>query len=462
MGERVPTSVDSYAAAAAFAIAGASARALMLSSIALHLAAIALSWSAIARRVDGGRAAMCVAPLVFASSPVETYVLYPPREASIAIAALAVWTLDRAADEASAKGARAIAIGGALVALACFADPYALVLAPPIAAMGVACALVAGDRAASVKRVASLAAGLAIGALPFAILRARAPAPGPVALTMDALARNAKLLAQPCLPWTIGATALAARGDAMTYATWDAPIAVRLVQIAGGALFVAGIVLGGACVFARRVPWPARRLAIAGALGLVVTIAGFLASPMVMDAFSSRYLVAIVVLAPLAFAPLAWRVGARATLAWVAPCAIACGVAGWVGRGPLGAPAANGEAEEASLVSTLATRGITRATADYWTAYRLTFLWREAVVVVPTNLAEDRYAPYRASFDAAPRVAYVFDPRRSREDAAWIDRQLAARAIPFTREESLAVGRFGVTILKREGAAGEAEASVGR
>ena len=51
--------------------------------------------------------------------------------------------------------------------------------------------------------------------------------------------------------------------------------------------------------------------------------------------------------------------------------------------------------------------GIRDAIADYWIAYRFTFLAHEQVIVVPDNDLADRYAPYRARVMAAPARARI-------------------------------------------------------
>ena len=76
--------------------------------------------------------------------------------------------------------------------------------------------------------------------------------------------------------------------------------------------------------------------------------------------------------------------------------------------------------DERALEKLLRDRSIHAGTADYWVSYRLTFLFREAALIVPTNLSEDRYKPHRDAFEASPVVAYIYDPRRSRESPdAW-------------------------------------------
>jgi hypothetical protein len=72
------------------------------------------------------------------------------------------------------------------------------------------------------------------------------------------------------------------------------------------------------------------------------------------------------------------------------------------------------------LVTDLEQRGIRNAYAPYWTAYKATFLAHERVVVTPIN-GWDRYPPYTARVDAAPREAYLFavdPPNVSPQDSA--------------------------------------------
>jgi hypothetical protein len=450
-GSGYQTSIDSAFAALVFGVLGPTPRALVLSSLGLHLVVISLAWSVLARRIDGVRAALAVFPLVVSSSPLQTYILYPPRQASLTIAVAALWAFDRAAE---ARRARAFATGAALLAVACFADPYALIFVPPIGAFGLACAIDRANVRASLARIGGLMLGALVGGTPFFLLRASARATdGQLALVLDrgTLLRHARLLLDACLPWTIAARGWSAEG-ALGYAPWNGPFAARVLLRVGGTLFLVAIAVGGGAVFARSLAWSTRRLAIAGGLALPVTIAGFLVSPMVMDLFSARYLAAIPLLAPFALAPLAEKLGLRRFALLVAPCAAASAIAGWVGYGPfLRAPSAPNEpSDEARLEAALEARRVPVAIADYWAAYRLTFLTGERLVVVPLNPAEDRYPPYRAPLETAATVVYVFDPARSREDGDWMEDRVRAGETPYLPEfERLDVGRFHALLLAR-------------
>jgi hypothetical protein len=468
-GSGYQTSVDSAFVALSFGVLGPTPRALVVASLGLHLVLLALTGSVLARRTTPTIAALAVFPLVVTTSPLQTYILYPPRQASLTVAVAALWALDRAAD---ARTVRAFATGGALLGLACFADPYALVLVPPIAAFGIACAIdskgeSAGvlsarrpiDRARareSLLRVAGLALGGAAGTLPILLLRSSARATaGQLALGAGAIARNGRLLVESCLPWTIGAQAWM-DGGARGYVPWDGTPPLRALVFAGGSFFLLAVAAGGALPFVapfrrwRSLEWETRRLAIAGGLALPVTIGGFLASPMVMDLFSARYLAAITVLSPFALAPLAQLLPARWFAIAIVPSAAAAAIVGWVGYGPFLRAAPDDPSDEARLEAALAERGVRVARADYWAAYRLTFLTQERLIVVPTNAAEDRYPPYRARFERESLVAYVFDPERSRERVP-APTQAGERAGEAEGVETIRAGRFTATLLKRAG-----------
>jgi 4-amino-4-deoxy-L-arabinose transferase-like glycosyltransferase len=81
--------------------------------------------------------------------------------------------------------------------------------------------------------------------------------------------------------------------------------------------------------------------------------------------------------------------------------------------------------QDARLVQFLRTRGLTRVYAtEYRLAPRLTFDAGEAVIFAEPH--EDRYPPYTALVDAAPRVAYLFDTPLAEPFAATL-RAIGAR-----------------------------------
>jgi len=113
--------------------------------------------------------------------------------------------------------------------------------------------------------------------------------------------------------------------------------------------------------------------------------------------------------------------------------------------------AGGGAHDEMLLGEELRRRGARNAVADYWVSYRLTFLWRETVAVVPIHAAEDRYAPYRDAFERAGRFAYVFDPARSKERFGSMLAELQAAA--GSTGERVDVGALTAVVFDRGGMA---------
>jgi hypothetical protein len=194
---------------------------------------------------------------------------------------------------------------------------------------------------------------------------------------------------------------------------------------------------------------------MAGAAMLPVALVGFLFSVMPMDHFSARYLVAIILMAPFALAPVVERVGAPVLAAVLSPYLASAAVAGWLGYGNEAtrlrstAPLAM-EADDRALLDALRVRGITRAVADYWASYRLTFLSGERVVVVPWHESQDRYAPYRKDVASASTVAYVYHPVQSLERLADREALFRSGATEYVPEfETVHAGRYTVLVLRR-------------
>ena len=102
--------------------------------------------------------------------------------------------------------------------------------------------------------------------------------------------------------------------------------------------------------------------------------------------------------------------------------------------------------EEVVLADALRAEGIRYAAAQYWLAYRLTFLFDEDPVVVPLAGADDRYRPYRDGFETAPVVAYLFHPSEPRAQWETTAAQLDAQGLTYRREQ---IAGFTVLIVRR-------------
>jgi 4-amino-4-deoxy-L-arabinose transferase-like glycosyltransferase len=170
----------------------------------------------------------------------------------------------------------------------------------------------------------------------------------------------------------------------------------------GMLLFVAAAAALLAVLLRRRSP-----LELPAAVALTFPFV-YAASPFTANRLEPRYLILLApVLALLLGSLLADRRAAAAGLAAAAAIAVVAlvRVADSGGIAP-GAPDVRAPADLGPLVRTLKREGVSRAWADYWVAFRVTFLTREHIVVAPTYSA--RYPRYNELVEESPGAARIF------------------------------------------------------
>jgi hypothetical protein len=132
---------------------------------------------------------------------------------------------------------------------------------------------------------------------------------------------------------------------------------------------------------------------------------------------------------------------------------VAAAIGGWLGfgayvRGPRVVRIPRGTAqEEAQVAALLRQRGIKYAAANYWLAYRLTFLWAENPIVIPLDPSGDRYPAYQRGFDRASEAAFVFHPSAARSDPARYALRLKQSGASYER---LKLADFTIFILHKQ------------
>lgn len=479
-GSGYQTAADSYVAALFFAVLGPSGLALRLSTLLEHIVLTLAVFGILARRFRPAVAALLAAVLVFTPDTLHTYILYPPRQLSLTLCFVGLWLADSVtapaaaatSDESTAglpqprrawKGLLRVAAGAALGTLACAADPYALIFLPLWGVWIVALVFDAwrGEAGAEKgwavrgRRLGAAAAGAAVGAIPFLLLLIHPKhTEGTLSLNWADVPRRWQLLIDECLPALVSTRVYAYAPDG-SWGVYPFPPIFQALQRAFGWLFLAAVASGFGLALVRRIPLSVRRLGVAGAAALPLTVAAFLSSSMVMDRHSSRYLAALLLFAPFALAPLAHVLsGARAAIVLL-PYLCSAAVGGWTSFRPF----CDGlridrtwgrQADAWALFRALEERHIRYGIADYWSSYRLTFLWREAIIVVPKAVSTDRYAPQREAFSKAEVVAYIHDRERSDESADDVAAAVAAGKTPFEpRFERLTAGSFTALVLTR-------------
>ncbi|MFO0680205.1 MAG: hypothetical protein U0169_27025 [Polyangiaceae bacterium] len=374
----------------------------------------------------------------------HSFALYPPREASLAIAFVSWWGL-HVAPKASRPRA-AFFVGGLLFALSVYADPYALLFVPATFAL-----VAFATRESGLRSGAFALVGALVGTIPTIVLWRRPEAAhGTASLSFDVLAHNWAIFRDVAFPWGTSAVAYAKGEHVLAWEVHPFGFGFRVVQVVGAVLFVGLTIAGGVLAFAKTTTSEVRRLGVTGLVLFVSTIGGFLVSRMVMDLFSTRYLAALVLAVPLAWAPVLAKLGLDRTFALAAPYVVASAVAGWVAFSPfVDGPRwvhAQASRDERELADILASKRVTIGVADYWTAYRFAFLADERVKLVPIHAREDRYAPWRGEFGSALSFVYVFDPERSRES---FEEQRSGWLSGAARYELLHVGSLRAVIVDR-------------
>ena len=450
-GAGYQSSFDAVLAALAFRVAGATPLILMLVPLAGHLLLEVLTFDILRRRLGVWAGLLATLPVVFTPQAVNGVVLYAPRQWSITFIFVGLWLLEGASQ--SRRPLPRYVAGMAMGPIAAAVDLYTLQLMPGFAAFALACSVDDWSGLTSRwRRLAATGGGAVLGWVANRLIRRHPGAStGTARLSLEPLEQNANLLWEECLPWLLG-YGVYTPDDSYAMVRWEPPLVFALFQRLGAVLFVLGVVGGGLALFFRRLPWRIRRLGGLGAMMSAAALGGFLVSRMPVDMWSARYLAPIIWFSPFALAPAAALLRTRRFALALAPYLLTAAVGGWVSygtyvRGPLPRWDARGVAqEELEVARVLRERGVTAAAAQYWLAYRLSFLFEESPVVMPLEEGQDRYRPYRTAFDEAARVAYIFHPSEAQEQPEPYEAMLRETG---ARYERLKVADFTLLIVTR-------------
>ncbi|MBX5484245.1 MAG: glycosyltransferase family 39 protein [Myxococcaceae bacterium] len=436
--------------APAFLIFGHGPLVLMAVPLALHIVANLLAWDVLRRRLSPHRAFLLSLVLVFTPQAINGVALYEPRQGSITCMFAAIWFFDRASSWKHPPVA--LAAGAVLLPVGLYADLFVLQMVVVILVFGI---LTLWDERPSLKtaavRVAAIAVPFGIGLLALRwIQRAANVGETPTSLSWDQLGPNFHLLWDKCLGWVLGYKVYQPFIRSQP-ALWHPPGWFAVFQKVGAALFVMLILSALALVFARRIPWTLRRLGILGAGCAIASFVGFLLSTSPVDVWSARYLAPIVWMAPFALAPMAYRLTGRGAAVWLGPYLLTAAVGGWVsyagsvdGFWPRLDP--RGQAiDERELGAILRSKGVRAGMADYWLAYRLTYLWDEVPVLAPFT-GWERYWPYREAASRADPYVLVFHPMEPFSRPEPFEQALRERQVPY---DKVVVGDFTALIVRR-------------
>lgn len=444
------TSFDSLMALPFFLLFGATPLVLMCVTVLAQLVSAWLAYAIVARRLGPWQGFVVTLPLVFMTMGLNIYLFFNMRQWCMALVLLSFFFIDRAAE--ALRPALLLVLGIVTGFVAMFVDLFAAQFMPGLILF--AC-LTALDGTWKFKPWPALLnrvlLGTGLGVIVLTALRGLAHvSTGRASLNTRLIPKNWPLLVEQCLPSVIGSKIFAMQNSTVALAAspwWLSP-----VQFLGAIMFVAVLVSGAALFFVKRIPWRTRVLGAVGAGVAFTSIFGFLCSSTAVDIVGGRLLLPVVLTLPFTLAPLAFLGATAPRLGLIlSPYLFTAAIGGWLSYGvlvdgPLPQRTDLGAMhEERALATLLREHEVRYAAANYWMAYRLTFILGENPIVVPEN-SEDRYPRWRSEFDKASRVAYLVHPDRPELKLEEVEAQLVERQLKY---EKLTAERYTVLLVEQ-------------
>ena len=443
------TSIDSVIALPFLALFGSTPFVLMCVTLFGQLTTALLAYAIAERRIGPWPAVLVSLPLVFMTMGVNIYLFFNVRMWCLAMMLGAFLLIDRSVE--AARPRLTLALGILLGFLSMFADLYASQLIPGLLLF----AILSGLDGTSLRWKAfppvlkNVGAATALATVVLVVLRRLAEVrTGRATLNMRQIPYNWSLFTDECFQWMAGTKLFAfnASGGAELH---PSPGWIAVLQVLGLVTLVLLLVSGAALFFMERIPWRIRVLGAVGSGVAFSTCFGFLCSNTAVDIWGTRLLLPLILTLPLTLAPVTHVLGKRAWIALL-PYLLSTAITGWLSYGvfvdglvPV-RTTRGAMTEERAVGEFLRAKGIRYAAADYWVAYRLSFILGENPIVVP-EASEDRYPKWRARFDAEPHVAYLVHPSSPALSAEAIEAALVERKQAFERSTVEGFTVFEVT-----------------
>ena len=444
-------SIDSVMATPFFALFGSTPLVLMCVTLLGQLTFTWLAYSIVSRRLGPWPGFVATLPLAFMTMALNIYLFFDIRQWCVVVVLLAFWVIDRAAE--SRRPSLMLFLGMVLVFGSLFVDLFAVQFMPGLILFAILSALDGTLKIRpSVPRLGAVLIGAGAGFCLLQTLRGVAHLNTSRAqLSPGFFSRNWPLLGEQCLPWLIGAKvfAMSTMGgiEAVQSPFWLLP-----VQFAGALVFGIALLSGAALFFVQRIPWRVRVLGAVGSGVACTSLCGFLLSGTAEDIMGARLLLPVIVTLPFTLAPVAFLAGSAPRFALViSPYLLMTAIGGWLSygamvEGPLPARTVRGSlTQDLALAEFLRSRGVQYAAANYWIAYRLSFVLDEKPIVVPEG-SEDRYPRWRREFDAQRKVAYLTDAQGMGVNLEELQRRLFAESVHF---EKFSVEGYQVLIVEK-------------
>jgi Dolichyl-phosphate-mannose-protein mannosyltransferase len=486
--------LDAILAAASFKLFGPTPFALLLVPLVGMELLIVLWFDLLRRFVSPWAALACVMPLVVATIAINSPMIYLMRQTLMTMVALGCWMFWKAAGQR--RPWLLLFVGGFLLGLSLWVDFFGAALMPAAWVMALGAAhegavqtqahtaapsfvedlqprsllatlraeggrgffttLRAAGASGFLTTLRAAGARLFVAMLGFAAglalttwLRGGLGGGGAASTTFDRFKYNLTLLLETCLPFSVG-TKVFIRGEPLHAQLWTPSPGIFALQRAGAVALGLAVLVALVAVFVRRTPRAVRWLVLAGLAALTSGLGGFLISIMPTDMWSARYLAPVFWFMPMTLAAMACWWGPRAMWIVLSPYFATAAICGWLTYGvfvdgPRPTLHPRGAAQdERALFDALKAENVTVAAAQYWLAYRLSFLSQERLIVMPLDESADRYPPYRQAFAGSQRQALIFHPSEPRAQPSQYVQMLRSMNAKF---ETRQIAGFTVLLL---------------
>ncbi len=431
--------------ALAFLIGGATPLTTILAPVVALCISVCLMRATLASHLPPMVATLAALLLLLSAQMENSFSFFPIRHVSLALLVASIWMINRSMGPVSAQR---LFVAALLCGLALMSDLLLLQTLPAMAILGCfAVRSMSGNRSRGIFALAG-GVGFPLGMMFIARLMS-AGAQSNLQLDFSLVGHNWTVLSHQALPYAFGWRTVLSYDQAVNPVV-EVPAVIRIVQMGLGVMFLLATLSGAVLFFKRTLPGNARLIGLVGTAGVVSSLGAFLVSAAPFDAFSARYLIPILVFAPLSVVPILNLLSARIAATVLLPFLIHFAIAGWLSYGDQvqnGLPARADRwalDDETALRQLVRDRNIRHGLSGYWHAYRLTFLFEREAVIVPFQEFLDRSPGYRAQVGGASRTCAIFHSNEPAAEPDSFERMLLDRGLSFERKT---VGKYTVFLM---------------
>lgn len=405
-------SLESLIIAGFFRLLGENSYAVLATT---YLAYLILLWAihAILRRyLPIGKATLAALFVVIAAPPLLFGTFYPPRLWSLTAIFVGLYAAER--------GRYGWAAFLAFASL--YIDFFAIQFWPALLAFSATRAWLSTNRREALKH---FIVGFALGAVVLGLSRKLGPQGGThLGIKFHYVGKNLRLIFEGLLPVLYAIPPWHAYQE-ISVPSWFRDPVVLLIRTLAGALPLAAVALS----LRRMRDWD-RDTKMWFGFGVVLcatSFTGTMLSADLHDIHASRYLTPLVWALPFLLLPTIKRETLRDLAVFFAPYFTVALLTSQYFYGPavrnvfVPVKSAFGQGtNEKELGALLAREKVHYGYSNYWPSYRITYLLRESLIVVPIEPIANRYEPYRQAVEKADRYAVVFteaedEPYRAHE-----------------------------------------------